>query len=63
MEKQSISPPVAIAIVIVAVLLIGFIGYSFMNSRGRGPDGQDLSKPAQLPPSMQQGYPNTQRNR
>ncbi len=53
-EKKTLSAPAAIAIILAAVLLIGFLGWRFMNTGGRGPDGQDYSMRAMPPANRQQ---------
>ena len=56
MGNKDLSPPVIIAIIAAVVILIGIIGWKFMGTR-RGPNGDDLSKPAVLPANLRQHYP------
>lgn len=53
-EKKALSGPATIAIILAAVLLIGFLGWRVMNSGERGPDGQDYSTRAMPPANRQQ---------
>jgi len=48
---------IIVAVIVVAVLLFGIIGWKFVNGARTGPDGQDLSKPG-IPPAGKGGSPN-----
>ena len=56
MENKQVSPAVMIGVIAVAVVLIVAIGWHYVNGGRRGPNGQDLSKPAIPPANMSQMY-------
>lgn len=52
MNNKELSPPVMVAVIVAVVILIGLIGWHYMSGGQRGPNGEDLSKPAVLPANM-----------
>jgi hypothetical protein len=52
MGNKPLNPMVIAAVIVAAVLLFGIIGWRYMSGGQRGPNGDDLSKPATPPPGM-----------
>jgi len=50
--NKPLSPLVIAAVIVAAVLLFGLIGWKVVSGGQRGPNGDDLSRPAIPPPGM-----------
>ncbi len=49
MGNKPLNPMVIVAVIVVAVLLFGIIGWKFVSGGRTGSHGEDLSKPAAAP--------------
>ena len=49
LTQRELSAPIAALIVVLALLAVGALGWYTLDAPNRGPNGQDLSRPAVQP--------------
>ena len=56
MGNKQLSPPLIAGIIVVAILVVGLLGWHFINGPRTGPGGIDLSKAGVQPSSAAGNY-------